>query len=461
MADAWEFLAEAATGDTRDATQPLGAVRWESAEVTLRRRAPHTISVRVPTWTHHRRSDFVARREWRLRRDGAYVPWGAGLLGAPRLLRGAGAWTHIEVPGWGNLAVLLFKRNTPFAGSWGQDYTGNDADGIIGNQLNSADHGAGGDWFPAAGRAIGTAATTLPIYNASGKSPLEVILDMCDVEGWALRAGIDAAGAFTIKAGPAVEQDRSASLHLIDGANCAIVAHDADDSGLVTNLLVVCRAPSLGTQLNGAHAAGATTLTVDGTAGIYAGDALEVGDGATFEIAAVNAVTSATQLTVLLPLAFAHADNERVRLAPGYFRSTQRAAATGVAQAHHDHYVVLFNDQLTDPTLRGELADAHLAAYDAVLTSATVETTDAALIAAILDAGLEPGDSVKLTSYDPQLAAEYAGATVKVQEMTLSLTPGGCTRIALAVGDPLIDDLAVLERRVAAGRWAATAQGRS
>lgn len=453
---------ETASGDTKDATQALLPLRWERARWTLRRRAPHEISIVIPVTAPHVPADFVPHRELRLTRDGAYVAWGAGFMGAAQIGLAGDDWGPIELPGYGNAAALeLFLRGACYPNAIGLDFgAGYDTDGVIGYLLDNTEHGAGGDWFPAAQRTLGAGAISLDGYAPRGRTALAVINEVTAAEGWSWRAGITAAGLFSFAASATVDTDRSASLHLIDRANCRITAVAQDDSRILSSVSLFCRTPPIRTQLNGATLAGALTITVDSTAGMDAQDSIVIGAGATSEERPIQGVTSATVLDMdagFGGLTNAYADNTEVNTVTKYFRKDTRTAAASVAQTHHDHLESIVNDQLRLQTARQEYGDALLDTHDAVQRTATVETTDQALIAAILDAGLEPGDSVKLTSAHRYLSAWYAGTTVRVQEMALELEPGGCRRITLQVGDPRLDDLGVLERKIASLQLSQTA----
>jgi hypothetical protein len=331
-------------------------------------------------------------------------------------------------------------------------------DGIISNILsNHADHGSGGNWFTVGGRTIGTSATTIEWYKPRGRTALETINELTDIEGWAWRAGINSSGTFTFAASGTVDTDRSATIHCIDRANCRITGVTQDDSRLTTTVTIHCKTPPVRTALNGAVIAGASTITVDSTDEFEADDPINIDANTTIEARIIDAVTSGTVLDINIGaggLAANHADNAEV-VTDTQAGSTRRDgvdADASVRQTYHGHWEVLSNDQALRSNVRQELATALIDTYNAPLRSATVETTDPALIAQMLDAGLEPGDSVKLTSNHRYLSAWYAGTTVKVHEMTVELEPGGCRRIALMVGDPKLDDLGVLERMMAAMR---------
>lgn len=452
----FSIVVESASGDTENSTQALNPLHWERAVWTLRRRAPHTISITVPAWSHHVPSDFVARREVRLRRDDVYVSWGAGFLGAVQLTRAGDDW-QMELPGYGNVFCLEFSRYIATS-------SGFDADGLIGSLLDTNEHGSGGDWFPSAQRTIGTAAAgTIDLYSAVGKTGVAVLNELADIEGWGWRAGINSAGTFTMTVNGTVETDRSSTIHAIDGANCRITGVTQDDSQLLSAINLYAHNPAYRSQLNGSHAAGATTITVDATAGLESGDLVDFAVGTTgWETHAVNVVSSSTQFTITGGGLLANqADNVNVTLRTEEFRLSSVSAAASVAQAHHQLVSYQFDDTLPVTTLRDEMAGRYQEVYDSVLRSATVETTDAALIGMMLDAGLEPGDSIKLTSQHRLLSAWYSGTTVKVHEMAIELEPGGCRRITLQVGDPRLDDLATVERMVRAGNRAATAYRRT
>ena len=457
LTSAWSIVFETASGNTRNATQTLVPLYWERATWTLRRRAPHAFTITIPVHSHHLPTDFKARRELRLQRDGVYVSWGAGFMGAPQVSPAGDDWGPIELPGYGNVMALEFLPYTAGLAS------GFDTDGLIGLVLDENEHGSGGDWFASAQRTLGTAAITLDYWTNQGKGGTETINELVDIEGWAWRAGINSSGAFTFAASGTVDTDRSATIHAIDRANCRISGVTQDDSRLIAAVNIYSHYPAYRSQLNGALLAGATTITVDTTVGLESGDIVHIGaTSTTVDVQTVNVVSSGTQFTITGGgLTYAQADNATVSLPREYYRSSGTIEVTATAEDHHVLTATLFDDTLAVSELRQEMADQYGATYDSVLRSATVETTDPALIAAMLDAGLEPGDSIKLTSNHRYLAGWYAGTTVKVQEMSLELEPGGCRRITLAVGDPRLDDLALLERMVKAGTRAATAYQRT
>lgn len=413
IASSFQIVFETASGDTENSTQTLLPLNWERATWTLRRRAPHALTITVPVYSHHLPGDFIAHREIRLLRDGVYVAWGAGFMGAVQLSRAGDEWGPIELPGYGNAAALaLFLRNTTEIGYMGTTYgAGFDTDGVIADLLNGAEHGSGGDWFAAAQRTLGAGAISLDGYAPRGRSRLDIINEVTAAEGWSWRAGINSSGAFTFAASATVDTDRSTTLHAIDQANCTITSVTQDDSRILTDVAVFCRTPAIRTLLNGAVIAGATSLTVDSTAGMDAQDDIKIGGGATSETRSITSVDSATGLTVPA-LTNAYADNTEVNTVTTLYRRDGRNAAASVSQTYHEHDEVVINDQLFLQTQRQEYGDALLATYGAILRTATVEVTDAALMAAMLDAGLEPGDSIKLTSTHRYLAAWYTGATV-------------------------------------------------
>lgn len=457
IGDGYTIVFETSSGDTENSTQTLLPLHWEKATWTLRRRAPHMFTVTIPPWAHHLPADFVAHRELRLLRAGVYVAWGAGFMGALQLTRSGDNWT-MELPGYGNAAALaLFTRGLLYSTSVAiaADFDGHDIDGLISAILDGNEHGSGGDWFPAAQRTLGTSALTLARYSPRNKVALEAITDLTDLEGWSWRAGINSSGTFTFAASGSVDTDRSATIHAVDGANCTITSVAQDDSRLLTSVTVYCKTPAWRTLLNGAAVAGDNNITVDSTADADDQDYIIIGAGATADARAIDTVTSSTVLDInsgLGGLTYNQSDNTEVKGDSRYYRRDTRTAAASVAQSHHAHLEATINDQALRQNHRQELGDALIDAYDSVQRSATVETADPALIEQMLSAGLEPGDSIKLTSNHPLLTGWYAATTVKVQEMSVDLEPGGCRRIVLAVGDPRLDDLAVIERLMAGVR---------
>jgi hypothetical protein len=453
-ASSWTITYETASGDTENATQTLLPLHWERATWTLRRRAPHAFTITVPVYSHHLPSAFFPRRELRLLRDGVYVAWGAGFMGAPQLTpAGEDDWGPIELPGYGNVLCLDFD----FAGFTAQAF---DADALLGVLLNAAEHGSGGDWFASGQRTIGTASIAVDDYSTQGKAALDCINEMVDLEGWAWRAGINSSGAFTFTANGTIDTDRASSIHLIDGANCRITGVVPDDSRLANSTLIYSHYPAYRSQLNGAHLAGVTSITVDSTLGLESGDIVHFSPGGTaYESRVVNLVSSGTVFTLVAGLLGNQADNAVVQLPTELYRGPSASAGSANSrQAHHSLVTIIYDDTMASTDLRDQMAQVYQDVYDGMLRTATVETTDPALIATMLDAGLEPGDSVGLTSYHRYLSAWYTGETVKVHEMAIELEPGGCRKITLQVGDQRLDDLAVLERMVKAGQRAATAK---
>jgi hypothetical protein len=466
VAEQWEATFEVATGDTHTATQTATTLEWLSGTVTLRQRAPHVFDFRLPRTTvpGQRAADFRAGRQFWLKRNGVY--WFAGFMNSATLSgydRTARAFKEIALPGWGNAYALMLDRNTQ-SGATGTSYAGFDVDGIISNLLDECEHGGFGstDWFEAAGRTIYASGTSIPPVILSGKSSLEHITDLCDVDGADWRAGVNAAGAFTFEAGTSVVSDLSASITLYDGANCQIVDIQRDGSLITTSVFVACKRPQLDTRVTTAVLAGATSIALDSVAGLVGGstaaeaDQILIGVGLATE--ETKLVTSISGTTVSFSaLANNHAADEVVKMAsPGQYRFTSASSAASVYQAYHERVFVLYNDALTDPTRRAGVGAAYIAAYDHPLTTATVEIVDATLIGLMLDAGLEPGDSVSLTSPDPEVSQFYSGTTVVVQEMTLDLEPGRVKQVTLMVGDPRQTEYARFERRLAAMQAAAT-----
>lgn len=460
MASAFEIIYEVGTGDTKDSTLAFLPLRWTEAEVTLRRRAPHAWRVTVPRASHHLVSDFVAYREIRIKRDGAYWAPGAGFMGAAGLPGGA-AGGVIDLPALGNASCLTWSRGTIVPASAGTLFSTTwDATSVIGYLLDNVEHGSAGDWFPSAGRTISASSYSADYYSPRGVTPLEALLQMCDNEGWLPRFGISTAGAFTFKAGSTGVgwSDLTASVHLYDGGNCTIGDVTRDASLLTTNTFIGSKSAAARTKLNGAHIATDTTIAVDSTIGFFANQSALIGSGATRETVTIVSIDSLTQFTIFSGLANAQADDAPVDLITDYIHRSNATAAASVSQAHHAQNWFIFNDQLAlNSALRERLASAYVGAYDHVLTTARVAVTDTATVEALLAAGLEPGDRVKVTSRDPNVGLLYDNTTATVQEMTVRLRDGGCVGIDLTVGDPRIDDLAVLEKTIMTAARAATA----
>lgn len=466
MAETFDLYAEALSGDTESSMVGAIPLQWTSASVTLRRRAPHTFEARLlrNTVPGQRAIDFRAGRQFYIQRNGNY--WFAGFMNSATLSgydRADRAFKEIVLPGWGNAYALMLHRNTHYPFFLGADYAGFDVDGIITDILDNADHGSGGDWFPAAQRTIYVSPTALQPIRLSGKSALEHLNDLCDIDGAAWRTGITSAGVFTIAVGTTVEVDRSSTIQLYDNANCQIVDLQRDGSLVTSTVIVASKRPSLDTRVATASIAGAASVVLDSVAGLGGGgnasegDQLSFGVGlATEEVRTVSSISGTTVALVAPTLTNAHAANEVVKVtSPGSFRVAQRAAAASVAQDYHARHVALYNDGLNDLVRRQEVGDQYLAAYDHPLTTATVEIVDAALITLMLNAGLEPGDRVSLTSADAELRHFYTGTTVTVQEMTLQLEPGRVTQVTLTVGDPRQDDFTRFERRLQSAQAAA------
>ena len=459
MASIWDFVIETSSGTTDDAAATfVDLLHWKEAVWSLRRRAPHGLTLRVPRDGTALLSDFVAGREIRTKRNGVYWSPGAGFMDAASIPGGSDGG-EIIIPGWGNAYALLLSKNNTFPGSAYQILSATwDADSAFGSFLNDAHHYGTTDWFPSAQRTIGTAGTSMTTARTfSSISALEALYSVADIEGWPVRFGINSSGTFTIKSSGTTDQDLTASIHLYDGApGVKLTNYQADGHAIVSQVWVVCRTPNIRTQLNGLLLATATTVTVDSTAGLVTGDWVSLGQGTANEESREITVTSATQFTVSA-LTNNHADNETVQtLTDMRFRATQVSAATTVNDAHHLQEFVIFNDSLVTDDMRSAVGEAYIAAYDHPLVRATYRVTDSTTIEQLLDAGLEPGDLVKATSEDRDLSLVYSNTTVLVQEMTVTLTDGVCSQIDVVLGDPALDSYATLERGLAAGRVAAT-----
>jgi hypothetical protein len=459
VAEQWTVEFESFLGDTENSTQEAGLLVWDSATITLRRRAPHTFTFRMPRTTMPalRAVDFRAGRQLWLKRNGDY--WLAGFMNSATVSgydRGARAFKEITLPGWGNAYAMMMNRGVQQNVGVDISYAGFDVDGFIHAVLYAVDHGTGGDWFPIGGRTIYASATTWPDGRLTGRNALELLNFACDIDRVAWRTGVASDGTFTIAVGATVEVDRSSTIQLIDGANCQIVDVQRDGSQIASTVSVVNRRAPVDTRLEANASAGATSITISSTAGFQVGDAVWIGVGlATADLRTISAITS-TVLTINA-LVNAHTRGETVKnnTPTEPFRTSVRNAAASVAQDYHIHHVALYNDQLVQSALRQAYGDAYLSAYDHPLMTGTVEIVDAALITKMLDAGLEPGDDIGLTSSDAELQHFYFGS-VQVQEMTLEIEPGRVKQITLVVGDPRLDDLAVLDRWLAVYQQADT-----
>jgi hypothetical protein len=461
VAEHWSVEFEYYVGDTENSNVGGSNLMWESGTVTLRRRAPHTFEFRLPrnAIPAQRAIDFRAGRQLWIKRNGAY--WFAGFMNSATVSgydRTARAFKEIVLPGWGNAYAMMFSRGTQRDDSVDISYTGLDVDGFITALLEAVEHGSGGDWFPVGGRTLYASGTAFEVGRLTGRTALELLNWACDTDQVAWRTGVATDGTFTIDVGTTVEQDLTGTIKLYDNANCHITDIQRDGSQIASVVSVVNRRAPVDTRLEANAAGGATSITVSSTAGFQVGDEVNVGVGlATLDLETVTAITSSTVLAITA-LGSAHNRGETVKnnhvSAP--FRTSVRNAAASVAQDHHIHHVALYNDQMVNSTLREEYGDAYIAAYDHPLTTGTVEIVDAKLISLMLDAGLEPGDTVSLTSPDAELIHFYNGTGVQVQEMALEIEPGRVKQITLTVGDPRVDDLAVLDRWLAVYQQAST-----
>jgi hypothetical protein len=463
MPEQFEAIIEVMTGDTENSTQATNTLLWDSATITLRRRAPHTFTFRLPRndLPYQRAIDFRAGRQLWIKRNTAY--WFAGFMnsaapaGYDRTTR---RFRQVILPGWGNAYALIMNRAVQSNTSSAIDisYGSFDVEDFIGLILNDIEHGSAGDWFPLGGRNIDASGTPITWGRLTGRSALELLNWACDVVQLPWRTGVAADGTFTIAVTPGTDRDLSSTIQLYDNANCHIVDLQRDGSQIATSVSVVNRRAAVDTRLEANAAALATSITVSSTAGFEVGDAVWVGVGlASADLEAVTAITSSTVLAISA-LNNAHTRGETVKnnTPTEPFRISTRGAAASVAQAYHLRRVALFNDQMTNVTLREEYGDAYLAAYDHPLTTGTVEIVDATLISTLLDAALEPGDRIWLTSSDTELIHFYNSTLVQVQEMTLELEPGRVKQLTLVVGDPRMDDLAVLDRWLAVYQSAST-----
>jgi hypothetical protein len=457
----WAIDYEAYPGDTENSTQTAAPLQWISATVTLRRRAPHTVEIRMPrnAIPYQRANDFRAGRQLWITRNGVY--WFAGFMNSASVSgydRASRAFREIVLPGWGNAYAMLMNRGVQQNAGVDISYVGLDVDGFITTLLNGVDHGSGGDWFPAAGRSMYASATTFPTTRLTGRSALELLNWACDIDQVAWRTGVASDGTFTIAVGATVDRNLSSTIALYDNANCQIVDVQRDGSQIVSVVDVVNRRAPVDTRLEANAAAAAVSITVSSTAGFQVGDGVWVGVGlATADLRTVSAITSSTVLAInALPNAHNRGETVKNNTPTEPFRTSTRTAAASVAQNYHIRHVALYNDQMVNATLRQAYGDAYLAAYANPLTTATVEIVDSTLISRILDAGVEPGDRVGLSSSDSELSQFYNNSAVTVQEMQLDLEPGQVKQITLTVGDPRIDDLAVLDRWLAVYQQADT-----
>jgi hypothetical protein len=452
---------EAYPGDTENSTQTASPLLWDSGTITLRRRAPHTFEFRLPrnTLPAQRAIDFRAGRQLWVKRNGAY--WFAGFMNAATVTnydRPSRGFASISLPGWGNAYAMMFNRGTQQNSIIDIAYGTFDVDGFITVLLNEVDHGSGGDWFPSGGRTLYSSATSLYWGRLTGRSALELLNMACDVDQVAWRTGVASDGTFTIAVGATVDRDLSTSIRLFDTANCQIVSVERDGSQIVTSVDVVNRRAPVDTRLTASAVIGATSIPVASTVGFQVGDDVNIGVGlATLDLETVTAVTSATVLAVTA-LNNNHSAGETVKnnATTSPFRITNSSAAASVAQDHHIHHVALWQDQMVNATQRQEYGDAYVAAYDHTLTTATVEVVDQALISIMLDAALEPGDQISLWSNDAELQHFFNSTAQTVQEMRLEIEPGRVRQITLTLGDPRLDDLAVLDRWLAAYQQATT-----
>ena len=469
MAHYYEIEVETSSGVTNAAAATLVTLlSWQSFQITYRRRAPGSITITIPQDGTHHLSEFVSGRQLYVKRDGGY--WWAGIINAAYLPNGEKPGP-IVLEGWNNAYTLLFSRNSCRLGFGGVEYAGFDADGVITNVLDEAEHYSGTDWFPSAQRTIGAAAAgTLARFLSTNQSPLELNTEMADIEGWSWRVGVNSSGVFTFKVGTSAVQDLTSTVQVFtpygppDAPITHLSGHRRDGSRIVSDVLVVQRTPQINTTLNGIHAATATSITVqsNGTYRMEAGDILVFSDGTPTlrEEKVISTVNSTTNVTITAGRTNTHPDKATVRTVTDMrSRNTTVNGATAVEEQHHAQWVVIWNDKLDGTVRRTQIGEAYLAAYDHPLETATLVTTDGILIDTWQDAGCEPGDSIKVTSSHPELSLIYDNTTVVVQEQTFTYSIKDGPTLTAQLGDPQLDQLDELTRRTAGANAAATSVG--
>lgn len=469
--DLWYEVGYDAGGAVGSAsTLAMLPLRWATATLTLRRRAPDGLEIIIPRHEEHAFGEFDAWRELRIQRDGAW--WWGGFLGAPTAPGGerAGAMT---LPGYGAAAALTqFWQGHPGNAAGGDVLSfsvqsagsGSRADQVIGAVLDICIRGAvyagATRWFPAANRTLSVGTYTPAWMVFSGRGQLDIIQVICDGEGWEWRVGIDpATGDFIFKAGSGVAVDQTAAIALDSPANCLITGYDADATKLATHVTVGTRAPDNRARVRGNQLSGAGTLAIkDGSPYLWIDQtALLVGKGTLNEEplefkSPVNQFELALNASMLLN----HDDGEEIVTTPGqtYIASTAITATTGEAR-HHRLRRGVINDQITSVAQRAKLAATYLAAGEELPRAATVEVTDPAMLDLLIARGVRPGDTVSLTSR----WLPFGATAMVVQEMALTFERAALVKATLTLGDRLDDALAVLERMVQTANSAATWTG--
>lgn len=463
MPSQWEIVVETSSGttDAADATL-VSLLSWLDFSITWRRRAVGSITVTIPQDGNHHLGDFVSGRQMYVKRDGVY--WWAGFINAAYLPEGDGPGP-IVLEGWNNAyGLIIGAHNHPWFGTIASNFGGFDADGVITTILDEVEHYSGTDWFPSAQRTIGSAAAgTLTPFWSSGKSALEVINEMADIEGWSWRVGVNSSGVFTFKVGSSAVQDLTNTLHAFTPTPMTrLSGHRRDGSRIVTSVKVTQRTPNVHTQLNGAFAAGSTNLTLDSTARMEPGDVLTFSEGAPTlqETKIINTVPTTTTLTLTSGLTNNQPDNANVRtVTDNRFRTTTSVAAGTVADAHHEQSMTIYDDRLDGVTRRTQIGVANINAYNHPLETVTLVTTDSDLIDRWLAAACEPGDTIKVSSEHPELSRAYSNTTVTVQEQTLTYSTRSGPSLTAQLGDPQLDALDEITRRFGSAYATATAVG--
>lgn len=458
-------------GGAYDASAALTMLplRWATATLTLRRRAPDGMEIRIPRHEGYTFGAFDAWRELRILRDGA--AWWGGFMGAATAPGGEDG-AEMVLAGHGAAAALTqFWQGHPGNASGGDVLSfsvqsaasGSRADQAIGSVLDICIRGtvyAGATrWFPSANRTLSVGTYTPAWMVFSGRSQLDIIQTICDGEGWEWRAGVNSSGVFTFQAGTAVVTDRSATIKLDSPGNCLITSYDADATKLATHITVGTRAPDNRARVNGAQGSGVSSLTIkDGSPYQWIDQtALTIGKGtANEETLEFQAPLSQTSMSLNFATLFNHADGEEIVTTPAqtYISSTAVTATTSESR-HHRLRRGVINDQITAVAQRAKLAATYLAAGEDLPRAATVEITDPTMLDLLLSQGLKPGDTVGLTSQ----WLPFSATAMVVQEMALDFDRTALVKVTLTLGDRLDDALAVLERMVQTANSAATWTG--
>lgn len=447
-------------------------VRYDTLDITLRRRAPHAITARIPFApnggsTGLRLNRFDAWRELRISRDG--ISFLGGLQGAAAV-PGGERGGMIELTGYGNaMALIQFWGDQP-----GDNATidqtfewlilesaGNAtrADNVIALMLQYAIRGTtypGTRWFPSAGYTLATGTYVPERLSLAGMSQLEIIQMVCDAEGWEWRAGVDSSGNWTFAAGGSVNVDRTATVLLDSPGNCLITDYQPDATRLATRVSVAIRNQGPETTVFTTTASGNTAMPIGfGTADRYfPGAWLRIDpDGANLEDLEVDHMNGEGEIVFKNATSISHTAGERIIYSPdiAYVREVATTGKTS-EDRHHRIRRVIYNDQLRDEDARTTLAETVMDASDDLLHGVTVRVTDVRRAEQWLGLGLHPGDTVSLTS----ARLPFDATAMQVQEMTLHIEKSSLRWMDLLLGDPAEDGLAVLERRIAASRLNAT-----